>query len=295
MNHAVAAMLAKYNLRSVDDHINALREILQEIALCGLWRGKFFERAAFYGGTALRIIHGLDRFSEDMDFSLLAPEESFDLSPFCSHMEEELSAWGFPTRIAVKQKTAASAIESAFLKVNTREVLLAIEAGPEIAGVVHANQIINIRIEVDTDPPPFFHVETRFLLQPIPFSVRVYDPASLFAGKMHALLCRGWQKRTKGRDWYDFVWYVGRNIPLNLIHLEARMKQSDHLARDISLDEAAFRGFLNETIAALDVEQAGRDVERFLVSPSAVALWSREFFRAVAEKVVIAGRADEKV
>ena len=287
MNSAVAAILGKYNLRSVDDHVNALREVLQEIALCGLWRGKFFERAAFYGGTALRILHGLDRFSEDMDFSLLTRQQSFDLSPYCTFMEEELSAWGFPTRIEAKKKTIDSAVESAFLKANTREVMLSIEADEEVAGAVHANQAIRIRIEVDTDPPPYFHDETRFLLQPIPFSVRVYDPASLFAGKMHALLCRGWKTRIKGRDWYDLVWYAGRGIRLNLVHLESRMKQSGHLAPDIRLDETTFRRLLAGKIDGLDVERARADVTRFLLNPTALTVWSRNFFHAVAEKISI--------
>jgi len=169
MNQAVSAMLAKYPRRNVDDHVNALREVLQEIALCGLWRSKFFERAAFYGGTALRILHGLDRFSEDMDFSLLKPEPGFDFTPYCNAIKEELTAWGFPPRIKVKQKNVESAIESTFLKLNTRQVLLSIEAGAEVTEAVHANQVISIRFEVDTDPPPRFQTETRFLLQPIPF------------------------------------------------------------------------------------------------------------------------------
>ena len=287
MNSAVAAILGKYNLRSVDDHVNALREVLQEIALCGLWRGKFFERAAFYGGTALRILHGLDRFSEDMDFSLLSKEESFDLSPYCVFMEEELSAWGFPTRIEPKKKTIDSAVESAFLKANTREVLLSIEAAEDVVGAVHANQAVRIRFEVDTDPPPDFGDETRFLLQPIPFSVRVYDPPSLFAGKMHALLCRGWKKRTKGRDWYDFVWFTGRGINLDLAHLESRMKQSGHLEQDAHLDEAAFRRLLTQKIENLHVDQARADVARFLVNPSSLEVWSRDFFLAVAEKIAV--------
>ena len=287
MNRAVAAMLEKYERRSVDDHINALREVLQEVALCGLWRGKFFERTAFYGGTALRILHGLDRFSEDMDFSLLTPDASFDLAPYCAFMEEELSAWGFTPQMQMKEKTFDSAVESAFLKVNTKELLMLIDAGEDIAGAVHANQTLRIRIEIDTDPPPFFHDETRFLLQPIPFSVRVYDLPSLFAGKMHALLCRSWGNRVKGRDWYDFVWYVGRGIPVNLDHLQSRMKQSGHLAPGNSLDEILFRRLLSEKITGLNVDLAKADVERFLVNPTAIMVWSREFFFGVAEKTLV--------
>jgi hypothetical protein len=193
MNSAVNSMLEKYERRSVDDHVNAIREIFQEIALCGLWRGKFFEHAAFYGGTCLRTLYGLDRFSEDMDFSLLNPDDGFDFSPYCSFIQEELSSWGFSVVVEKKEKTNESAVESAFLKAGTREQLLLIDAGEEIAAAVHSGSLLRIKIEIDTDPPPGFSTETRFLLQPIPFSVRAYAQPSGFAGKMHALLCRGWK------------------------------------------------------------------------------------------------------
>jgi predicted nucleotidyltransferase component of viral defense system len=280
-------MLARYELRSVDDHVNALREILQEIALCGLWRSKFFERAAFYGGTALRLLYGLDRFSEDLDFSLLAPDDGFDLSPYCSAVEEELSSWGFPASVAVKRKTSRSAVESAFLKANTRELLLTIDAGSEVAAAIHGRRQLRIKIEIDTDPPPGFATETSFLLQPIPFSVKAYDPPSLFAGKMHAILCRGWRSRVKGRDWYDLVWYVARGTPLGLTHLEARMRQSGHYADEAALDERVFRSTLKEKIDGLDVAAARSEVERFLTDRSTVSVWSREFFHSVAARIQI--------
>ena len=140
---------------------------------------------------------------------------------------------------------------------------------------------------MDTDPPPLFRDEARFLLQPIPFSVKVYDLSSLFAGKMHALLCRNWKKRVKGRDWYDFVWYVGRGVPMDIVHLEARMWQSGHLASSETLDETLFRKLLSAKIADLNIEMARSDVERFLVDPSTIAVWAREFFFAVAQKLTI--------
>lgn len=286
MNPAVASMLERYELRSLEDHVNALREILQEIALCGLWRARFFERAAFYGGTALRVLYGLDRFSEDMDFSLLAPEEGFDLSPYCSAVAGELTTWGFPATVEVRKKTVRSAVESAFLKTSTRELLLVIQAG-EAAAVAHGRQQLRIKLEVDTDPPPGFSTETRFMLQPIPFSVKAYSQPSLFAGKMHAILCRGWKSRVKGRDWYDLVWYVSRGTPLDLPHLESRMRQSGHYSGPSALDESTFRAMLLRRVEDLDVATAHADVERFLVDPSTVTVWSREFFLAVADRVTI--------
>jgi predicted nucleotidyltransferase component of viral defense system len=288
MNPAIVSMLERYQRRSADDHVNALREILQEIALCGLWRAKLFEHAAFYGGTALRVLYRLDRFSEDMDFSLLAPADDFDLAPYCAAVEEELSSWGFPATVVVKKKTARSAVESAFLKANTRQLLLRIEAG-EVASAIHGRRELKIKLEVDTDPPPGFSTETKFLLQPIPFSVKAYDPPSLFAGKMHAVLCRGWGSRVKGRDWYDLVWYVGRDTALDLAHLEARMRQSGHFSGDTALHEEAFRAMLAQRIDELDPAAARSEVERFLTDPATVRLWSPGFFQSVAKRISVRG------
>ncbi len=289
MNSVLEAMLGKYERSSIDDHINALREVLQEIALCGLWRGRFFTRAAFYGGSALRILYGLDRFSEDLDFSLLAPDSDFRLEPLCGFVAKELRAWGFSAAVQPQAKTTESAIESAFLKANTRRQLLVIEA-QDVAAAVHSGSVLKIKLEVDTDPPPGFLTETRFLLQPIPFSVRAYATPFLFAGKMHAVLCRGWKERVKGRDWYDLVWYVARGTELDLAHLEARMRQSGHFTGETALDVATFRRLVQDRIEVLDVGKARADVERFLTDPSAVEVWSPEFFSAVADRISIHAR-----
>lgn len=287
MNRAIRDMLGRYHCQGAGDYGNALREIFQEIALLGLWRGRFFERAAFYGGTALRILHGLDRFSEDMDFSLLAPDAAFDLSPYCAYVEKELSAWGFPVTVEVRRKTADSAIESAFLKADTLEQLMVIEAPETILGGVHRNQILKIKVEVDTNPPPGFGTETRFLLEPIPFAVRTYTLPSLFAGKMHALLFRKWGRRVKGRDWYDFVWYAAKGIPLDLRHLSARMRQTGHWNSADAVSESGFRSLLMGRIAELNVEAARTDVEPFLKNPDSVAVWSQAFFKQVAERIAV--------
>jgi len=294
MNAALQQMLSKYPRSSADEGVNALREVLQELALLGLWRGKFFEQTAFYGGTALRILYGLDRFSEDMYFSLLQPDADFSLERYLPYVERELQSWGFHATVEAKTKTADSAVESAFLKANTREQLLVIEAEEEVAAGVHPGQVLRVKFEVDTEPPPDFSTETKFCLQPIPFSVLAYSQPSLFAGKMHALLCREWRTRVKGRDWYDFVWYVGRGTQLDLPHLEARMRQSGHYDDGSPLTEARFREILAERIASLDVARAKADVVRFLPDASSVEVWSREFFTAVTERMVMASAHAEK-
>jgi hypothetical protein len=285
VNDALASMLQKYSLRTAEDQVNALREILQEVALCGLWRGKFFEHAAFYGDTALRILRGLDRFSEGMEFSMLSPRPGFDLTPYYAAIEGELAAWGFSAIVEKKTESVESAVESAFLKADTRQQLLVITAEASIASSIQSGRVMRIKFEVDTDPPPAFAVESRFLLAPVPFSVRTFDLPSFFAGKVHAALCRGWKNSVKGRDWYDLVWHVGRDTRLNLAHLEARLRQTDHYRDDAPLDLVTARQMLHARIENLDVAAARADVERFLVHPAATAVWTREFFHDVCERI----------
>lgn len=286
MNPAIARMLARYDCRSVDDYARALREILQEVALLGLWRAKYFEKAAFYGGTALRIVHGLDRFSEDLDFTLLAPSVEFNIARYLEILEREITSYGFEVNVSKRHKKGKSAVQSAFVKADTVQHLLTIEAGNEIVTQIPPGQIIKIRIEVDTNPPPNFETETRFLLQPIPFSVRIVILADLFAGKMHAVLCRRWKSRVKGRDWYDLVWYAANHPELHLDHLRERMIQSGHWNRNEALTKEKFAKLAADAIDKLDVTQARKEVEPFIKNPESLEVWSKEFFRSVMGKIV---------
>ncbi|MBV5337957.1 MAG: nucleotidyl transferase AbiEii/AbiGii toxin family protein [Deltaproteobacteria bacterium] len=285
MHEAIARMLSGYEARKSTDAVQALREILQEVALLGLWRAKFFEHAAFYGGTALRIMYGLDRFSEDLDFSLLEPCSDFDISRFLSPLEDELRAFGFNIRAEKNDKTADSAVQSAFLKSNTRTELLVIETADEIIKSVPVGSLLKIKLEIDTDPPTGFSTHTRFLLRPIPFAVRCYTLPSLFAGKMHALLFRRWKNRVKGRDWYDLIWYAANFPELDLHHLEQRMRQTGHWSGDLPLTQAAFEELVSSAIDGLDINQARRDVMPFVKDPSVLAIWSHDFFRDVVNRI----------
>lgn len=287
MHEAISRMLAKYECQSLNDYTNAVREILQEVALLGLWRGKFFERAAFYGGTALRILYGLDRFSEDMDFSLLEPAVDFDLAGYAKFLQKECEAFGFDVWFEKTDKIRTSPIQSAFLKADTRKQLLLIETGEEIIKALPKGKVLKIKVEVDIDPPPGFNTETRYLLNPIPFAVRVFTLPDLFAGKMHALLCRRWKSRVKGRDWYDFVWYISGHPQLHLSHLEQRMRQTGDWQGDSPLTAEAFKELLEETIRGLDIDAVRREVEPFVRVPDHLSVWSREFFLDIATRIEI--------
>lgn len=285
MNSALQKMLARYECHSARDYENALKEIIQEIALLGLWRAKFFEHAAFYGGTALRILYGLRRFSEDLDFSLLNPQNNFRLDPYHSAVAAELESFGFDVHIeAIKKNRENTNIESAFIKAGTRIHFIEIDLPAQMIDRIQKNEVMKVKFEVDINPPGRFSTESRFLLQPIPFSVTVFRPQDLFAGKMHALLFRKWKKRVKGRDWYDWVWFVGQNIPVHLRHLEERMRQSGHWNPSEHLQEDPLRGLIEKRIEEVDIAALKREITPFLRAPDSVDVWSKEFFREVARR-----------
>jgi len=287
MNEAIRQILAKYEIRSLNDSLRALREVMQEIALLGLWRSKFFEKAAFYGGTALRVLFGLDRFSEDLDFSLLEKNEDFDLAEYGDALKRELDSFGFDVEIESRIKPAGTAIQSAFLKANTRSQMITVEFERGIIQQVPRNQVLKIKLEIDTDPPSGFSTETRYLLRPVPFAVRTFSLPDLFAGKMHAVLCREWKSRVKGRDWYDLVWFAGYHPELHLSHLEQRMRQTGNWEGATALTATEFRVLLTRRVDLVNIDQIRREVEPFVKDTASLALWSKEFFLDVASRIKI--------
>ncbi|MBN1684008.1 MAG: nucleotidyl transferase AbiEii/AbiGii toxin family protein [Gammaproteobacteria bacterium] len=285
MNDAVKVMLAKYRCKSISDYENALKEIMQEIALLGLWRSKFFEKAAFYGGTALRILYGLDRFSEDLDFSLMKPKLDFDLSKYNLAIQMELNSFGFETSVEKKQKNQMSNIKSACIKANTKEQMIYIKVPKTQIKKLHHQQVLKIKMEVDTNPPKDFETEVKILLNPIPFSVNTFQLPDLFATKIHAILCRNWQNRVKGRDWYDLVWYLSRDIPIRLRHLKARLIKSRLFAKDDLLTSSCIIDLLDKKIQKINFKNAKHDVMPFIKNQDRLALWSTSFFKDILSRI----------
>lgn len=288
MNSAVESMLERYKCETRVDYENALKEIIQEVALLALWRAKFFQHAAFYGGTALRILYGLDRFSEDIDFSLLKPSTEFDMAPYLVAIEAELSGMDFNAEVVKVEKSVDTPIESAFIKAGTREHLLQIDVPEIIAERIARTDRLKIKLEVDTDPPSGFETEGKTLLQPIAFSVNTYKQPDLFAGKIHAILQRAWAGgRIKGRDYYDFVWYVGRGTSVHLSHLEQRLRQTGGWASAKPITQADLFRLLEEKFSLLDFELAKKDVLPFIKDSAAVELWSPDFFLSLLPRLKV--------
>ena len=272
------------NARNAQESKQALRETIQKLCLLGLWRGTFFEHASFYGGTALRMIHGLDRFSEDLDFSLVKANPEIHLHHYLDYVDRELKAWGITARIGMTPKQD-SAIESAFIKTETLRAMIDLKVAASGIKELHRDEVSSVKFELDPNPPCPFASESSYILDPIPFSVRVMALPDLFAGKMHAVLARGWKSRVKGRDWYDLIWFVSRGIKLNLGHLEARLRQSGHYVETDRLDRDGFRAILTDRINQIDFTRAKTDVLPFIQNAGAVQNWSRELFLSIAPRI----------
>ena len=281
MNTAIEQMLKNYRIENIYDQKNAMKEIMQEIVLCGLSRAGFFQKAAFYGGTALRIFYGLDRFSEDLDFSLVTADPEFDLTVYFPVLEKEVRAFGLHVRIQEKEKTKESNIRSAFLKGNTKEHLLLFYADEKLAGSVARSEVVKIKFEVDINPPEYAGFEHKYRLLPTPYEVNLYDMPSLFAGKIHAVLCRAWKSRIKGRDLYDYVFYLSRGSVVNQKHLRARLLQSGFISEDMKCTLPELRHMLYERFDTIDFRQAKQDVEPFIRDTASLNMWNADFFKQI--------------
>ena len=285
MNTNIEQMLSRYRTDTTEDQKNAIKEITQEIVLCGLSRAGFFQKAAFYGGTALRIFYGLDRFSEDLDFSLKVKDPAFSLADYFHSVEKEVQAYGLRMSVTEKEKSTDSNVKSAFVKGNTKELVLQFFADALLAGKVAANETVKIKFEVDTNPPAFASFETKFRLLPSPYEVCLYDMPSLFAGKIHAVICRAWKSRVKGRDLYDYIFYLSRNAKVNLPHLRARLVDSGFLGEAESFDLETMKAILNKRFDEIDYASAKEDVRSFIRDKASLDLWSANFFKQMTEQL----------
>lgn len=273
--------IEEYIPQNEEEILSALLEIMQEITLAALSRTDFFEKSAFYGGTALRIFYGLDRYSEDLDFSLLKPDSDFSIEPYFKAILDEFSSLGLT--VSIKKKAKKTAIDSAFLKAETIWQEIVLEDIIKETGV-SSNKSLKIKIEVDRQPPLNFQTEEKLLIRPFSFYVKCFTKSSLFAGKMHALLFRKWKNRVKGRDWYDLEWYIKKGIPLDVNHFLARAKDTnDWQEESISKDQII--GLLNKKIESVSFSSIKEDVIRFIENEEILNIWSPEYFKDLINQI----------
>jgi len=271
MNDIFEQMLSQYQIVTDKDKQNAMYEVMQQVTLAGLYRGGFFSKAAFYGGTCLRIFHKLDRFSEDIAFSLLSRDESFNLEDYFPAVIEEFKTLGRDVVINKKNKKYFGQVESAFLKDNTEVYDVAFQT----------EKSLRIKIEVDINPPMKFLTEQKLLIQPFSFMTRCFSLPDLYAGKMHDLAFRNWKTRVKGRDWYDFEWYVKNGVQLDFTHLQERILEFN----GIEMTKEQYLITLKERLSSTDVKMVKQDVQPFIKHQESLEIWSNEYFLQLADMI----------
>jgi predicted nucleotidyltransferase component of viral defense system len=283
MNQAISAMIKEFgDIRSSADGQNALKEIIQKVVLLGLHRQKFFDQAAFYGGTALRILYGLNRFSEDLDFCLMPADKEFVISKYFPGIQDELERFGLDATITEKRTGPGAEIESAFVKQPTHQGLITIGLSSKPS---HPGQLVKIRLEVDKNNPRGGVEERRLIKLPIPFLVNTLTLPSLFAGKLHAVLARAYLNNVKGRDYFDLQYYLARDTAVNMVYLEAKLRDSKHYLAAEPLSREHLLKMLKTKFLSVDFHRAAADVKPFLHASDQAQIeeWSSDLFCALID------------
>ena len=279
MNSVIETMIAKYNPKNNDERENAIKEIIQEIALAGLSRAGFFSKAAFYGGSCLRIFHGLNRFSEDLDFALLEKDPHFKIDDYFPSLRKELESYGLAMSIESKKKSDDGEVQSAFLKGNTLILMMSFFPSSDEAKKVMSSQKIKIKFEIDTDNPSGGVTEYRYKMLPAPYEVQVFDESTLFAGKIHAILCRSYKHHVKGRDYYDYLFYIGKGSKFNLKYLENKLKNTGgKIGDNETLTLEKVKELLKNKFETTDYESAKEDVSNFINDKESLRVWGENLF-----------------
>ena len=283
MNSAIEIMLNKYNPQNNEERENALKEIFQEIALAGLSRGGFFEKAAFYGGTCLRLFYGLNRFSEDLDFALIKKDDNFNLDEYFPSLVKEFQSYGIEINVESKLKSFDSNVQSAFIKGNTYVLMMYFFPKNDDVKKVISNQKMKIKFEVDTANPNGWNAEIKYRMLPSPYEVKVFDESTLFAGKIHAIICRNYKNHVKGRDYYDYLFYIGKGSKFNLEYLKNKLVNTNDEFNKEEITLEKIKKLLKERFENVDYESAKEDVSNFISDKSSLQLWKKELFLSTLE------------
>lgn len=278
-------MINLYNPKSLNENKAALREILQSIVLIGLSRADFFKKASFYGGTALRIFYGLNRYSEDLDFTLNEKNDSFSLETYIESIKNVASSYGIELDINIKKKEIKTPVESAFAKLNTYQTFINLKINDEIASLLHKDENIKVKFEVDLNPAIGFNVESKRIDMPEFANIIVLDEPSLFAGKLHAIICRNYKNTVKGRDYYDFLFYIRKRVKPNLNYLKNKLIESGKIKENDKFDLDTLKVMLKDRFETVDFNQVKTDAERFVFNNEDLSYYSKELFVDMINKL----------
>lgn len=278
-------MINLYNPKSLNENKAALREILQSIVLIGLSRVDFFKEASFYGGTALRIFYGLNRYSDDLDFTLNEKNESFSLEPYIESIKNVALSYGIELDVTIKKKEIKTPVESAFAKLNTYQTFINLKINDELAQLLHKDENIKVKFEIDLNPAIGFNVESKWIDMPEFANIIVLDESSLFAGKLHAIICRNYKNTVKGRDYYDFLFYIKKRVKPNLNYLKNKLIESGKIKENDKFDIDTLKVMLKDRFETVDFNQVKTDAERFVFNNEDLSYYSKELFIEMINKL----------
>ena len=278
-------MINLYNPKSLNENKAVLREILQSIVLIGLSRADFFKKASFYGGTALRIFYGLNRYSEDLDFTLNEKNDYFSLEPYIESIKNVASSYGIELDINIKKKDIKTPVESAFAKLNTYQTFVNLKINDEITSLLHKDENIKVKFEIDLNPAIGFNVESKWIDMPEFANIIVLDEPSLFAGKLHAIICRNYKNTVKGKDYYDFLFYIRKRVKPNLNYLKNKLIESGKIKENDKFDIDTLKVMLKDRFEAVDFNQVKTDAERFVFNNEDLSYYSKELFVDMISKL----------
>ncbi|MBQ7979960.1 MAG: nucleotidyl transferase AbiEii/AbiGii toxin family protein [Candidatus Methanomethylophilaceae archaeon] len=267
------------------DAVNLARQYLQEIVLCGLYRSNFFNYAAFQGGTSLRIFHDLDRFSEDLDFCVVEEGHKVDLEKISGYLKDEIMSYGLEFNIQIRDVEGGN-ICGFRIKGNTRDLLQAMGFPESTLMLIHPKALTDIKIDIDKETPKGYKVEHVFKSYPFQYGATIMDYPTLFAGKTSAVITRHWKNRVKGRDLYDFEWYIGQNIPVNMRFLESNLVR-EGLIKESEFNREVLLELLEDRFRVIDYNSALEDISLFVPSDKVPENWSPEHFIEVSKRIQI--------
>jgi predicted nucleotidyltransferase component of viral defense system len=287
MNNKLTEMVLSKNPRNDVELENKIKEVVQETILASLAKTNFFSNAAFYGGTCLRIFYGLPRFSEDLDFCLIAKDEKFSWDRYFQEIKKIFDIYGLKITLEQREKIVASDTRSAFLKENTIETLTVLFPDMKIKNINH-NSLIKVKFEVDIEPPYGANYSWLNVSEPFFGDVKTLDIPSLFAGKISAILSRPWKNRVKGRDLYDYLFYIGKGASINLKYLENNLIKAKLIEQFTILDLDLLKQLLTDKFNVIDYEEAKNDVKDFIEEQNSLLNWSKQYFIDSLERLKIA-------
>ena len=285
----IEQIVKSYNPSTIDETKAVIREIVQSIVLIGLSRSGFFSKASFYGGTALRIFYNLNRYSEDLDFTLNNVDPDFSIETYTDKIREVALSYGLNLEIMIKNKKTESPIESAFAKLNTYQTFISLKLDNKIISTLHKDEILKVKFEIDCNPSLGFKTETKWLDIPEFAQVVVLDEPSLFAGKLHAILCRNYKNNVKGRDYYDFLFYMKKRIKPNLVYLRNKLIETGKINSSDQFDIDVLKTMLKEQFQKVDFNQVKQDAMRFVFNNEDLSFFSKDLFIQMVDSI------DEKI